>query len=169
MRGFRFQLSHAVARLLHALLASRYPLLLEAIRKYTPDDHADAAALDEAIKLAKTSCQHVDRQVQIGGREKVVAIQESIDMLALPTSKQLTLVEDAQPLMLSASAHTFKDNKACQVNCCFSFAPLLARSFHISSLHFYFFARVFAFLHVPTYTQKTKKTIMVLFSGRVCF
>jgi hypothetical protein len=81
----------------------------------------------------------------------VVAIQESIDMLALPTSKQLTLVEDAQPLMLSASAHTFKDNKACQVNCC-SFAPLLARSFHISACIFVSllkFMPSYIFLHTP--------------------
>jgi hypothetical protein len=96
--------------------------------------------------------------VQIGGREKVVAIQESIDMLALPTSKQLTLVEDAQPLMLSASAHTFKDNKACQVNCC-SFAPFACAILSHLSLHFRFFAQVYAFLYIPTYTQKKKRQI----------
>lgn len=47
---------------------------------------------------------------------QVVAIQESIDLVSLPSSKQLTLVEDAQPLMLMAEAHTFKDNKPCKVS-----------------------------------------------------
>lgn len=92
---------------------ARYPLLLSAVRKYTSKTDSDLTDLDCAIEFAQRDCETVNTEVRERGFDKVVAIQESIDMTHA-ASKQLNLIDDQEPLLLQADA-TLKDGKTCKV------------------------------------------------------
>lgn len=91
-----------------------YKLLLVAVRKCTDDQLPDAGHLDHAIQLLTGACHEVDKAVRDKGRDRIVAIQESIDMQHVHSWQRVDLVNDNVPLMLEGEA-TLKDGKPCKI------------------------------------------------------
>ena len=74
----------------------------------------DAGHLDHAIQLLTGACHEVDKVVRDKGRDRIVAIQESIDMQHVNSWQRVDLVNDNVPLMLEGEA-TLKDGKPCKI------------------------------------------------------
>lgn len=112
------ELKQSQRQMLHDMLDAprrrlqNYNLLFKAVRKYTTATDPDLPYLDMTIKLISTTCSEVDKVVRDNGRDRVVAIQESIDFSH--SLQQINLVDDNVPLLMEGEAF-LKDSKPCKV------------------------------------------------------
>eukprot|EP00050_Salpingoeca_kvevrii_P017952 m.69528 g.69528 ORF g.69528 m.69528 type:complete len:500 (-) comp7823_c0_seq1:314-1813(-) len=76
----------------------RYPLLLQAVLKYTPEDHPDHSALTKAIANFKAVLAKVDEMVELSSRSQIAKFQQSLVFAS--QSHHIDLIEDRRPLKL---------------------------------------------------------------------